>query len=254
MLCTYISDIYNVDDAKSVAKAIDDIAAATDNDGWASNAVYCFWDPKSLEILYIGLATDIYNRFRQHNGLIKCEENCCKVKEITKWFASNKDLGISLLLQSSCVQGRVSRNKGMPIVSSSMSRFSDVADIFDGKETIKMTEGLLIETHRLVFGKIPPWNKQSGDTYGQKKADIKGSSYIQRFTGELKDEFVSSKTIRQISQNPTWLTFEMFLHGVRLQMALHNIDFERALDSLPDLGRNKEDMQSEGYCIYTRGI
>ncbi|MBE4187026.1 GIY-YIG nuclease family protein [Vibrio parahaemolyticus] len=69
MLSTYIRDVYKESETQELADAIEDIASAIDTNGWASAGIYCFWNPENNEILYIGLARDLSNRFKEHNGL-----------------------------------------------------------------------------------------------------------------------------------------------------------------------------------------
>lgn len=49
------------------ANAIDDLCSPKDNYGWASAGIYCFW-------VYIGLAGDLAERFKQHNGILPTKE------------------------------------------------------------------------------------------------------------------------------------------------------------------------------------
>jgi hypothetical protein len=73
-------------------------------DCWTYTGIYCFWDYCTNEILYLGLASDLLERFKQHNDLIKCNPNSCKSKQITGYFQEKKKLGYSMMLQSSLIQ------------------------------------------------------------------------------------------------------------------------------------------------------
>lgn len=46
-----------------MADAIDDLCCPNDNYGWVSAGIYCFWDYYTHEVLYIGLAGDLAERF-----------------------------------------------------------------------------------------------------------------------------------------------------------------------------------------------
>ena len=82
MFGTVIIDAYTKDETEALAYAIDDICCPSDNYGWASAGIYCFWDYNTHEVLYIGLASDLYERFRQHNGLLPMQNEGCKYKQI----------------------------------------------------------------------------------------------------------------------------------------------------------------------------
>ena len=44
MFGTVIIDAYRKEEALEMADAIDDLCSPTDNYGWASAGIYCFWD------------------------------------------------------------------------------------------------------------------------------------------------------------------------------------------------------------------
>ena len=70
-----------------LANAIDDLCSPNDNYGWASAGIYCFWDYYAEAILYIGLASDLAVRFKQHNGIIPLESGS-KQKQIEEYFSN----------------------------------------------------------------------------------------------------------------------------------------------------------------------
>lgn len=94
MFGTIIMDSYKSDEVELMSQYIDDLCSPMDLYGWASAGIYSFWDYYTKEILYIGLASDLYVRFRQHNGLLPISENACKFKQIRSYFPCMKDLGI----------------------------------------------------------------------------------------------------------------------------------------------------------------
>lgn len=84
MFGTVIIDAYRKEEALEMANAIDDLCSPTDNYGWASAGIYCFWDYYAEVVLYMGLAGDLAERFKQHNGIyqLKRGQNRNKLKII----------------------------------------------------------------------------------------------------------------------------------------------------------------------------
>jgi hypothetical protein len=67
--------------------------------GRSSVGIYVFWDPRTTEILYIGLATDLALRFRQHNGLAPCPASCCRWQSVKRFLTENPSLGYTVLVR-----------------------------------------------------------------------------------------------------------------------------------------------------------
>ena len=111
MFGTVILDAYTKDEKFDMARAIDDLCSPSDNYGWASAGIYCFWDYYAEAILYIGLAGDLAERFKQHNGILPLKSGS-KQKEIEDYFSKNDRLGYTIFVQSSLSQPLVHRNKG----------------------------------------------------------------------------------------------------------------------------------------------
>ncbi len=86
MFGTIILDSYSNRETENLAAAIDDLCSPKDSYGWSSSGIYSFWDFETKEILYIGLASDLSNRFKQHNGLISESNRGNKYTEITNYF------------------------------------------------------------------------------------------------------------------------------------------------------------------------
>ncbi|QEH35003.1 hypothetical protein OJF2_35480 [Aquisphaera giovannonii] len=84
MLATIILDRFRQDEINDVARAMDKFCQPGDTHLFASSLVYCFSDPVTHEILYIGLTTNIGLRFRQHTGIIECDPECCKLDVPTR--------------------------------------------------------------------------------------------------------------------------------------------------------------------------
>ena len=69
--------MYGNDERTEMRDAIDDIASPLDSYGFASAGIYVFFDPIKFEVLYIGLAGDLAQRFAQHNGLASMPASVC---------------------------------------------------------------------------------------------------------------------------------------------------------------------------------
>ena len=62
--------------------------------------------------MYIGLASDLSERFKQHNGILPNKEGS-KQKQIDDYFSKNERLGYTIFVQSPISQPLVHRNKDM---------------------------------------------------------------------------------------------------------------------------------------------
>lgn len=166
MFGTIIQDAYKENEKDDLAYAINDICNPNDNNGWASAGIYCFWNYQTREILYIGLARNLSERFKQHNGLITIDTKGCKVENINEYFKENEKMGFSIFVQSSHHQPVTSRN-----IFDLFRKDPELVNVRDyDDEPVKqdyiMTEGILIESYKKVYNTIPPWNKISGSKKG----------------------------------------------------------------------------------------
>lgn len=213
MFCTIISDAYKNDEREKMYEWIDDLCSPRDNWGWASNGVYCYWNYKTKEILYIGLASDLGNRFRQHNGLVNCDENGCKIKEINNYFEANEKLGFSIIVQPSRQQISNFRNSNTPLHHLN----SDENDTL--KENLGSIEGNLIKAHELCYGKIPCWNKINGAI---SRSDFNDFSILD-FLVLKRISFLNAKSsLRELSKNNEFAFHEYaVLHAVRHMNVYH---------------------------------
>src|SRR5262245_6822924 len=100
MLATIILDTFAQHEASEIAASLDDLCSPDDNYGFASAGVYAFWSVPERQILYIGLASKLGDRFRQHTGLAACDAKCCKRLQIADYFKNTKRLGYSIFVQS----------------------------------------------------------------------------------------------------------------------------------------------------------
>lgn len=233
MFGTVIIDAYSKDETEELAFAIDDICCPRDNYGWASAGIYSFWDYNTHEILYIGLASDLYERFRQHNGLSSMPEDGCKFHQIQEYFKTHEKLGYTIFVQSPLSQPLVHRNKDIyekmsKEYNSPISNFVNEQGIND----IKRVEGILIEAYRQYYGHFPPWNKVGGSIVGQKRVMEKNINIVKSFSNPQSYDtslIISRSTIRELSNNPTYEWFENFLHAIRIYVLIFGMDFSDAL-------------------------
>ena len=247
MLSTFIHEQYTSDSAKELATALDELFTPCNDNGWASSGVYCFWEPESFEIFYVGLAIDLAQRFQQHNGIIKLSQNACKHDEIDDWFNNHEKLGYSVLVQSALSQASCKIfNVRFDLNNEEMERqYGEL--IKAGYETIANTEGLLIEAHRKAKGEFPRWNKVGGSIYGGKKATTRHIYLLKLFSGELDDWMIARKSILQLYRNPTYEKWENYLHNIRMHAIITQSSFNSAWKYFPNLGNIKAEILNNNY-------
>lgn len=248
MLATVIRDVFTKAELPEIEAALDDLCAPDDDYGWASAAVYCFWDPPTRDAMYVGLAVDLPQRFRQHSGSLHTKPECCKKNEIDEWFQKHEKLGYSVFLQSPMSQ---------PMSRRALLRYGPNAEeaakeraklVKHGHSAIVYMEGKLIEGYKLNFKKLPPWNKVDGSVLGRARATKLDLHTLDVMTGKLDDGWVARKSLRELSNNITWAAYESYLHGVRLMSSLSMTGFvEDTFASFPEFGEEKSRMERDGY-------
>jgi len=232
MFGTVIVDAYRQSEIGEMAAAIEDICSPNDSYGWASAGIYCFWDYCMEEILYIGLAGDLSERFKQHNGILPLKQGS-KQKNIEKYFSSNDTLGYTIFVQSPLSQPLVHRNKDQ-YQAFARQRNAPVGDLLskEGNDDIHRVEGILIEAFRRKRGHLPPWNEIGGSIRGQNAVMPNNYNIVRCFSkpGDyILNPIMSRSTIRELSSNPTYTSFEVFLHAVRMYMLIFGMDYKDAL-------------------------
>lgn len=233
MFGTIILDAYTENETEKMAEHIEEICSPLDTVGWASAGIYSFWDYDSKEILYMGLASDFYVRFKQHNGLLPIDDGACKYQQIKEYFKTHEKLGYTILVQSPLSQPIVHRNekmyrefldrpKGMPIENYAGE---------EGLDNIKRAEGQLIEAFKIAVGNIPAWNKIGGYINSRKSATKNNYLQIVRefSQGDTKNPLVSRSSLRELAENPTYEWFEVQIHGLRMLMLNMGMSFNEAL-------------------------
>lgn len=233
MFGTIIMDSYKANEKELMANNIDEICSPMDSFGWDSAGIYSFWDYCTKDVLYIGLASDLCVRFKQHNGLLPIAENACKVRQIENYFLSHERLGYSILVQSPMSQPIIHRNEAL------YRKFLEVPEEIpitnyageEGLEHIRQAEGQLIESYRQVMGAVPPWNKIGGDRFSRRYASENNYLYVVRaFASGTPDNYlISRSTIRELAENAMYEWFEMQLHGLRMMMLTEPMSFDEAV-------------------------
>ena len=233
MFGTVILDAYRKEEALEMAKAIDDLCSPSDSFGWASAGIYCFWDYYAEAILYIGLAGDLAERFKQHNGILPIKEGS-KQKQIEDYFSRNERLGYTIFVQLPLSQPLVHRNREM-YEKFAKQQNSPVEDMLSeqGRDDIKRVEGILIESFRKKYGHFPPWNNMGGSTKGQGKVMENNINIVRSFCqpdNYAINPIVSRSTIRELSQNPEWERYERFLHAARMNLLILGMEYDKSLE------------------------
>ena len=234
MFGTVIMDTYKRDDKFKMMKAIDEICSPNDNYGWASAGIYCFWDYYIEEVLYIGLASDLCDRFKQHNGIKSVDDDSCKYKYIENYFNNNERIGYTIFVQSPLSQPLTFRNRTQyeKIANEANSSVENMLSE-QGKDDIKRVEGILIESYRKKHGHIPPWNDIGGSIQGQNLVMPNNYNIVKSFCSPDDYEInpiVSRSTISELAENPSYVTFENFLHAVRMYVLIFGMEYEDALE------------------------
>lgn len=169
--------------------------------GFHRSGIYCFWDPDTSDILYLGLATTLSERFAQHTALSDRSARGNKRKQIKEWFESHDRLGYSILIQSAFVEG-----------------FSDGGDT--PQSIVATGEGQLIDAYVKQFGTLPLWNRIGGSVDGAAWSGPLTPGYFRLLTGQSDGLIVSRRSIRDLSADDDAIDHEMTLHGARMN-ALH---------------------------------
>lgn len=214
MLSTFIREMYRADEARSVADAFDELCSPRDTYGWASAGIYCYWDPETRVPLYIGLARDLAERFRQHNALQSCPADGCKRHQLNQWLASHSTVGLSIMVQSPMTQPNTHRSSALAVNPN-----SGAVDLF-------AAEGVLLEMHRQHFGTLPAWNSIGGsfNPKGAVKIDASDIWHLAVLTGVRDQERVARASLRELAADPTRTHYEAdVLHAARMLCGIFDV-------------------------------
>lgn len=235
---TVLHDVFRDDERVDLHAALEGLCSPLDNYGWASVGIYAFFDPAGglpplsnaaefpshlanagSRILYLGLARDLPQRLQQHTGLMPCPPQNCKSEQINEWFADHPTLGFSCFAQSPFAQVNTHRERG---------RFAKLDDEElksgfwdnppDGLDSAALLEGLMIESYRLIHGRLPPWNKVGGRNDGAERAlGGSGDGLLLLMEAPYPTLFRARRTIRQLSNDISAAAFESCpLHVARM--------------------------------------
>lgn len=283
MLVTIVMDTFTKAEFDEIASAIEECCSVKDAYGFSSAAVYCFWNPRTKEILYVGLSRVIAVRIMQHLGLIECEADCCKRDQIKDYYKYNDKIGLTLLLQSPMEQPFSKDARKALLKEFSEETVRDIEQSMDGSENVSFTEGMLIGLHFRLGDKLPPWNKIQGSKEGFESLGrgtlSKRLIAVQRIlAGEDIDEIENQNesegplfehldyltyehitpmhahcTLREMAKNPTWTKYEELLHAVRMRGFIDMNNFNQNLDALSRMhayyADTVQEMMKEKYLI-----
>jgi hypothetical protein len=213
MLGTIVIDAYKKTETAEIVDALDGLIY---HDCWSSAGIYSFWNYTTKEILYFGLAADLSARFKQHNGLTRARKEHCKKEQIAEYFKANEKLGYSIMLQSSLSQPATAKFKKE--YKSCFASDPDLVESFgkDGRDNIKLLEGINLEAFRLKNGNLPMWNAMNGSSAGQQRATIRNYQLTELFAPVNPNGNVSRVTLRELNNDGGFRAFECFLHGARI--------------------------------------
>jgi len=243
MLGTIVIDKYRITERNDIVESLE-ILTVNNCQDWATAGIYCYWDYDSKEILYIGLAVDLVERFRQHNGLMKCNDSSSKYQEIDQYFNKNEYIGFSIILQSALSQPISQRQRKKHNYS-----FND-SDLIgalgeQGHKEIKRLEGMLLEGFRQKHGKFPLWNKMGGSKEGQKSFKERQVKLLDLLNSNEHNKYISRCSLRELSNNQTYCRYEAYLHSIRISFApiLHTINSHKEIYGIDTF----EEIQQSNY-------
>jgi len=214
MLGTIVIEKYKKTENKDILNALNELIIENSND-WATAGLYCYWDYYTKEILYVGLAVDLVERFRQHNGFSKCNKNSCKFKEIEEYFENNEFLGFSIVIQSALSQPVNQRQRKK--YRKSFNDFELKAILGEqGHDEIKRLEGKILEAFRQKYDRFPLWNKMGGSIIGQKSLKENQFEILELLVATKDNGNVTRVSLKDLASNSIFCMYEAYLHSLRI--------------------------------------
>jgi hypothetical protein len=205
MLCTALVDAYSDDERGEIQAALQTLLSERQPD-WSRSGVYVYWDRETHEILYMGLASDLPERFAQHNGLVSHGGGNKRV-EIDRYLSESERLGFTILIQSKAV--------------AIMERIAELDFTLGATASglIAVGEGQLIENHRLVYGRWPKWNRAGGSNDGKRWARP-AKDLLEMLGGRRTSLFVARRTLREVASDFRVRLFEATIHAARMRAVM----------------------------------
>jgi hypothetical protein len=225
MFGTVLRDVYRAHEKAALRAALDDLCSPTDDILWSSTGLYAYFDPYHREaesqhsqLLYVGLASDIADRFARHNGLQGRGTRGSKRKQIDEWFQGHEFLGVAILPQSPLAQIDTYRERAALSRTLKRPKKMLTSNPGDGQTSIELLEGQLIEAHRRRTGTKPPWNDIGGSVAGQAQAEHgTAAQLLSMIDGRVDSLMCARWPIRCLSRNPSYGFFESdILHTARM--------------------------------------
>lgn len=212
MLCTVIWDVYCDGERRNIWTALQDLLPEHSPD-WSRKGVYAYWDPENRELLYVGLATNLPERFAQHNGLVT-HSGGNKLNAIESWFVTHEKLGFAIILQAAAVEILDVLYQLSPYLGAEPASITRIA------------EGQLIELHRLEHGHRPPWNSVGGSALGARWATPSGRPVVRLLSAADSSLFVARRTLRDLVADDRARRLEALVHAARMRalMESHRTD------------------------------
>jgi len=244
MFATIINDVYRKESVNEIAKVLDELCSPKGAYGWASDGIYSYWDYNTKEVYYIGLAVDLRERFKQHNGIITTQSGN-KKELIDKHFEENNELGFSIFVQSPMSQPYI---KG----KSEKWVWKDLKG--EDRENHKIAEGILLECYKKKHGHFPKWNKVGGSAKGQKRVRNGNYEIIKGFTSTEFHPLVSRTSLRELAKKPEYEGYENgVMHAVRMIMLYSGFNLKESIDIVKttDTLNRFERMRQENYLFKT---
>jgi hypothetical protein len=197
-----ILDSYKTDERAEVHAALERILSPDQRD-WSPKGVYAYWNRQTHEILYLGLASNLADRFAQHNGLVK-HGGGNKTKEINAYFEEHDYLGFTILIQSKAIA-----------ILEQIEKL-DFTLGTTAKQVISGSEGQLIEMHRLATGKRPPWNGIGGAKEGKSWATA-APALLDVLAARRRSLFVARRRLRELPDDLRSRFNESTIHAARMR-------------------------------------
>lgn len=212
MLCTIVWDVYRDDERGQVWRALQDLIPA-DSPDWSQKGIYAYWDPDTHELLYVGLAAYLPERFAQHNRLVS-HSGGNKADKIDEWFSQHDQLGLTILMQGAAVETAGDLNSIDPLLGIDVGGVSRIA------------EGQLIELHKQAHGRWPAWNGVGGAVQGAEWARPSARSVISLLSAADENLFVARRPLRVLIGDRDALRYEALEHAARMEalMERHQVD------------------------------